>query len=491
MRRLLPFALAGAAVVALAVVLLSGGDDYTIKAKFEGVDNLRVNNAVKVAGVPAGSVKEIELDDQDRAVVTMSIKEEAAPLGRDTRAVVRPVNLLGEKYVELQPGDAPQSLADGEAIPLARTDQALELDDIFNSVDMSVRARLRLIINEFGIAATGRGKDFGETLESMPRSLDEAEELLSSVASSTRALESAITSGDRVLRPISDQRRDLGDLIASAERTLRTVAERRDQLGSTLATAPAFLRNARTTLDELRSTATNLRPTARRLTATAEPLQRTLSLLPAFRESAQGTLRTAERVAPALGRLGRQGAAPVKRLRPTVQRLATFAQDSGPLLATLGPEGGALKGILRFMVNWAGVTKNRDGLGQIFRIRFGIDEELVQTAIDHFLHEAENPAKKRSREPATPAPVADPAPAPRAPEPDTKKVPDVREPLKDLTKSLGGTLRKPLDRLDQDLGKTLDNVGGLTKGLGLNKSGGEQPRGGGETSRLLDYLVGP
>jgi phospholipid/cholesterol/gamma-HCH transport system substrate-binding protein len=418
----------------------------------------------------------------------MTIKDNVAPLARDTQARIRPVNLLGEKYIELQQGDSPTSLPDGGKIPVGQTGRATELDDIFNSVDLSVRARLRQVINEFGIASTGHGAAFAKTLESMPRSLDEANELLSSVAASTNALETAIRSGDRVLSRVAAKRDDFGDLIASANSALRTVAERRERLGATLASAPAFLRNGQTTLGELDRAATNLRPTARRLTATATPLAQTLEALPPFRESAQGTLRTAKQVAPALARLGDKGAPPVRRLRPTAQNLSQFAHDMGPLMANLGPEGGGLKSILRFFVSWAGVTKNRDGLGQIFKVRFDFDEELVQTAIDQFLHEA-NGKKKAKSAPKAPTPVAAPkaAPAPSAGQPESKK-----DPVKNLTKSLGDTLRKPLDKLNQDLGKTLDNVGGLARDpLGTLKGDQQQQRGGQNGSRLLDYLLGP
>jgi len=62
MRRALPFAALIAAVVVLVVVLTSGPAGTTYSLIFQNAGQLVTGDEVQIGGVPAGSVKDIELD---------------------------------------------------------------------------------------------------------------------------------------------------------------------------------------------------------------------------------------------------------------------------------------------------------------------------------------------------------------------------------------------------------------------------------------------
>ena len=107
---------AAALVVLLAVVgtscsLRTAGSpkgELELTAEFEDVSNLVVGHSVQIADVAVGTITRIELVDDRRARVTMSI-EDGVDLPVGTSAALSKTSLLGEQYVELRPPaeDAP------------------------------------------------------------------------------------------------------------------------------------------------------------------------------------------------------------------------------------------------------------------------------------------------------------------------------------------------------------------------------------------------
>ena len=72
--------------------------------------------------------------------------------------------------------------------PIQNTSTPVELDDILNIFNVDTRTRLRILINEAGIALTGRGPDFSKLLYALPPNLDQARQLLGQIASQNHTL---------------------------------------------------------------------------------------------------------------------------------------------------------------------------------------------------------------------------------------------------------------------------------------------------------------
>ncbi len=482
--RIVP-ALLGLAAVAAAVILIagSGGDDkYILYAKFGDAGGILKNYNVKIGSVAAGTITDIQLDEQDNAVVKMELDEGAFPVGSGATAKVRPVNLLGEKYIDLDPGDLSKPMPTGSTIAKSQTQVPVELDDVINILDPDTRGALRILINEAGVAMMGRGTDFNKTLDELPRALDSAERVVTDIDDENGALERAIVSGDRVIAEVNRGRGDLADLVDSAADALETVADRRARLGETVRGAPQALAALRTTLTRLQGASTQLTPAARDLRTTAPSLADTLQRAPQFAKDAQATLRTATRVAPALTKLGRRSTPTIKLLRPTSERLATFTQEFQPLVDTLDTKRGWID-FLGFMDGWAGVTEGADGLGNHFRLRATVDTASL-AGLTRFIPGAttKKAATKKSTGKKAPAAQA-PAPVTQAPAVKKPKLPEAIKPLTD-----------PLEQGLQDVGKSVQEaVGGLIGGL----QGTKQDRGtagsgsSSDTTKLFNYLLGP
>src|SRR4051794_7426843 len=59
------------AVTALAVLLLGGGTNYVVRARFQNASQLVKGNEVQVAGVHVGTVRSIDLTDDGQAEIEM------------------------------------------------------------------------------------------------------------------------------------------------------------------------------------------------------------------------------------------------------------------------------------------------------------------------------------------------------------------------------------------------------------------------------------
>lgn len=94
-----------------------GNPTYQLTARFTNLGQLRPQAPVRVGGVTIGRVGAISLDPvRFDSIVTLEIDERYNELPIDTSATILTGGLLGESYVDLQPGGDMESLQPGEEI---------------------------------------------------------------------------------------------------------------------------------------------------------------------------------------------------------------------------------------------------------------------------------------------------------------------------------------------------------------------------------------
>ena len=124
------FVVAGAA--ALAYLSLSiggfgwhGQEGLHISAAFDEAGSLAVRAPVVIAGVRVGEVSNISLSDNFRANVEMNL-DPNLKLPTDTSAAIMTSGVLGDRYIELQPGAEDQILKSGDHITFTQSAVILE-----------------------------------------------------------------------------------------------------------------------------------------------------------------------------------------------------------------------------------------------------------------------------------------------------------------------------------------------------------------------------
>jgi virulence factor Mce-like protein len=481
-RKLLGPVLVAAVAVVAAVILLGGGEQpYVVKAVYADASGLTKDYDVKIDGVPAGTIKAVQLDAQDHAVLTLELDKGAAPVGAGAKAFARPANLLGEKYVDLRLGDRRRPQPSGTVIPISRTGTPVELDDVLNTLDAGTRARLRILINEAGTALAGRGADFNAMLGALPGALDDTRRVVDDVNSENARLRRTIGAADRVVAAVDGHHDDLQRVVSDASTALAAVADRRRQLGSTVAAAPAALAQLNGTLADLRQASSDLVPAGRALRRSAVPLRQVLTALPSFSQQTAGTLEEARDLAPALSRLGRQATPDVRRVAGTVRQLSAFAGDLAPV--TRGLDRGVLRDAIGLMHGWSRVIARSDGLGHIFRVRATVDQELLTSALTRYMRRAPKlPARPPAKAPRPGAP-AGVGPAPKRPV-LADPVPAVKDAVGQIGNAVGGAVGKVGDAVQNALGSVLGKGG-----PGARRAAAPRSRDS-DAMRLFDYLFG-
>jgi phospholipid/cholesterol/gamma-HCH transport system substrate-binding protein len=103
-----------------------------VKATFEDVAGLDDESAVRIAGVRKGHVTDIKVRPDGRAEVTLQVDDDV-PLHADATAKVANLGLLGEKYIELDPGTPTAPLLAQGTVTLPGT-QPATFDDVTDQV---------------------------------------------------------------------------------------------------------------------------------------------------------------------------------------------------------------------------------------------------------------------------------------------------------------------------------------------------------------------
>ena len=118
----------------LLVAIMGGfglGSQTEYKAIFSSASEITSGDDVRIAGVTVGKVKDVEIFERDRAMVTFKVKDDV-PLTTASKASIRFLNLIGDRYMSLSEGDpgAPR-LKPGATFPMSRTSPSLNLTDLF------------------------------------------------------------------------------------------------------------------------------------------------------------------------------------------------------------------------------------------------------------------------------------------------------------------------------------------------------------------------
>lgn len=452
-------------VGALLILLRQGPDLQTVRLPLETAGGLRTGSQVKVAGVPVGEISDLALGDRDRPLATLEVDPNKAKVGRDASAEIVTSNLLGSKFINIEPGKQDT----GETVTLSeqRVTYPTDVDELLGTLDADTRTRLQILLNELGFALTGRRADFREAMRLLPRDLDVGADLLAELAADNETLGQLVEDAGRSVNLYTRERDQLTRMIDTFAGTLETTADRRAQLSETLREAPSTLRTAQTFLADLERTAEPLGPAARTLAATAPALQDTLAQVPAFERAARPALDRAVAVAPLLTRLGVEATPTLRRAAPTLRRLARFSEDVVPAVDTLRASVDDTLGTLE---GWARAIQSSDGFSHVFRGRLTFGAEFFRSIIaaqggPSLVRSLRTSTRRRERQapPVVPAtPDAGPAPGP---------VPDRLPPLLDqVTSKL---------RLPETVQKPVDDVTGALDGVSK------------QAAPLLDYLLRP
>ena len=329
MRRLLATALVLAAAGAFALVTTGAGNNDSQRSFWVELDNAfgLVGGAdVKIAGVRAGKIEEMKIDERSyKALVKIGLpKGDFSALRTDVYCESKPQSLIGEYFIDCQPGKAQTELKDGGRIPVDQTTSTIPADLVNNILRLPQRERLRIILNEFGTGLAGRGDDLNEAIRRGVPALRQADRLLAILARQSRVLADLTTNADTVITALANNRRNVGRFVVEARDTAVASAERDVEIQQTFANFPGFLAQLQPAMRELGRVADEQTPALRDLDAASGQLTRFFDNLGPFAEASRPFFRS-------LGEASKVGSEAVRAARPTVLELRRFARNTPEL----------------------------------------------------------------------------------------------------------------------------------------------------------------
>ena len=360
MRRLISIAFVLAVCVG-AAVLAGASDDSasgkTYKIVFDNAFGLVEGGDFRVGGVTAGATTKFEAtkDSPPKAEVTVEITEPGFDSFRsDASCNIKPQSLIGEYYVDCQPGTKSEKLEDGATIPVENTASTIPQDLVNNILRRPYKERLRLVINELGTGLAGRPADLQAVLKRAHPGLRETTKVLKILGDQNRVIENFIKDSDTVVAQLEARKDEVSRFIVEAGETAEISATRREELRQTFAKLPAFLGELTPTMARLEDVADQQIPLLRDARRAAPDLNAFLTLLGPFSEASRPAVRSLGEAAEVGARAFEKGSNEVKELRTLASGAPAAAKPLRQLLESLDDRRRAIDSDPRAAVNGPG-----------------------------------------------------------------------------------------------------------------------------------------
>jgi len=216
---------------------------YQITAYFPEATTLAAEGDVRVGGVSVGKVKSLELappeervNGNDTTEAVLEIEPEFAPIAEDTKAILRQKTLLGETYVELTPGTEPgeeaapvalgaaanvsdaesknvETVEEGGTLGLSQTQDATQIDEIFNALDQETRESFQRWMANAAIGVEDRGLDLNDAFGNLGPFVTDASSVLEILNRQKQELKGLVSDTGTVFEALSARDQQLAGLI--------------------------------------------------------------------------------------------------------------------------------------------------------------------------------------------------------------------------------------------------------------------------------------
>lgn len=353
-----------------------------LTAVFADVGALIVGNEVKIGGVTAGKIEDLELVD-GKAHVDVTVAPEFLPLHRDAKAVVKPVSLLGERYIDLDPG-SPQAplLSDGAVLPVEQTGRLTDLDEVLDVVDKPTGEALAAALTTLGLGVQGNGEAARKAVDRLPGTLGETDKLVDVLDEQNATLNALVDSVTPVAESLGTERgARLDGLVDGARTLLGSTAAQQDAVRRSLVLLPQTLQQAQARLASLASTANAATPLLRDIRPVTADLDEISGELRALGSEADPALASLQPVLEKARQLVAEARPVVADLSAASPALKSAADDARPVALALLGDDTKLANLLEFVRNWALTTNGKDGLSHYFRAQVIVSEETLMGPI--------------------------------------------------------------------------------------------------------------
>jgi phospholipid/cholesterol/gamma-HCH transport system substrate-binding protein len=343
-------------VVLVLVLVLGSGGGATYYLNFAEAGQLVRGDQVQVGGVPVGTINDIELLHNYRVRIKVHIESSLVPLHEGTTAEIRVPSLssVANRYIALSPGPNNRpTLPPGSTLPTTATHGVVDLDQLFDSLNLKTRTGLQQFIQGSAEQYEGVTPELKEDARYFPPLLSALDHVVGEVAREQPTLTNFLIETAKATTVLAARKQELTELVGNADTTFAALGSEQSNLAHGLKELPATLKEGNHTFEQLPQTLADLN----RLVDVSKP--NTKQLAPFLAKL--GTLFG--KAAPVVSDLGEAISKPgpdndlteaALALPGVAQSLATASPDgvrsleeSVPITAIFGPYTPDLEGLLR------------------------------------------------------------------------------------------------------------------------------------------------
>jgi len=311
--------------VMLATVA-GAADKKTYQAELFNAFGLVTGSELRIAGVKAGTVTDLDTTAAKTALVTFEVEPEFPELKADASCSSEPQSLVSEYFLNCQPGTSPEPLEG--PIAAARNQTTVQSDLVNNILREPFKRRFQLIINEFGTALTGNAENLNAAIRSGAPALRELSAVLKILGRQNTTIAQLNADSDAIFQQLTDRREDVARFIDEAEDAGRISAERREDLAKNFDLLDDFLFELKPVMTELGNLARQQTPLLTDLQAAAPGLNKLGKHLPKFQYASKDSLE-------ALGAAAEVGDRAVKKSVEEIRQLNVTAQKAPPAVEVI------------------------------------------------------------------------------------------------------------------------------------------------------------
>jgi virulence factor Mce-like protein len=275
----LTLAVAGVFAVVLAGSRAQGSSSSRFDVIFDDARGLIPGQLVKIAGARAGTIQNVGVTPDFKARIEATVDSRFMPFHRDATCTIRPEGLIAENYIDCDPGsiNSPPLRSVGNrppTVPVTHTTEPVSLLDLFNIFNLPTRERLTVIINELGIATSGRGTNINDILRRANPALAQARQVISILDNQQRQLATIVDASSTIAAQGAAHTADIQRFLDKTAAFTTLTAAHKDALSQTIARLPGLLAATQPALQQLDVIAREGTPLVQQLGASVPALNR-------------------------------------------------------------------------------------------------------------------------------------------------------------------------------------------------------------------------
>jgi ABC-type transporter Mla subunit MlaD len=354
MRRIASVLLVVVAAVAAAVLMGArsqpDASGFHVKIAFDNAFGLTEGGDLRVGGVKAGKTESFDVSKGSEcqtsnpapgpprtcAIVNAVVTESGFQnFKSDASCAIRQQSLIGEYYVDCQPGHAKQPLRNNAILASTHTASTIPPDLVGDVLRRPYRERLRLIIAELGTGLAGRPQDVSELLRKAHPGLQQTQRVLQILGNQRTIIKNFIGDSNTVVRELDQRKTELQRWIVAASRASDVSASRRGAIAAGFQKLPTFLSELDTTMVRLENLTDAQTPLLHNLQAAAPSLNTFLTRLGPFSQASRPAFRSLGDASVAGNRAFRNSADEIATLNQLARGAPEAAKPLRQLLTTL------------------------------------------------------------------------------------------------------------------------------------------------------------